>query len=210
MKRILAFLLAGALAFSLAACGEDTRDADKGADSTKETDPIIDTDSEIKPDSTDRVPVEETPGYEVAFENYEAALNGDESKLYEIAHEKYIQICYGDEVETAREDYEKRVISELKNTYGSDYTVSITMTQAEKCADELVQKIDKALRDDYGTAFDGISELYAVDYVVKTTGSLKADEQEVSSHVIHIGDNWYLFNYSFDDNDRIGIAFANL
>lgn len=184
MKKIISLLLVWVILFSFAACEPETEESPEN-------------------------------GYEDTLKLYEEIYNGDLEKIRQTAPQKvweHYEKETGKTVEDVIADSEatyQSFVSEIKAQHGSDFTISLSIKNSEHCDIETVEKIGKALKNDYNMNENAITDAYKITMAATVTAGEESEAGDAEYYLIMIENHWYLASYiDMDGEDFICFAFV--
>lgn len=181
MKKLLAILCVLAMVFSFAAC---------------------DSEKEEKSESS----------YKDAVKVYQKIMNGDIKQIKNMAPEEVWEL-YEEETGESVDEYIEMMeaeyedfMEELADDAGSDVKITISVSKAEKCDEETLEKIADAINDDYEIQKSDVKDAYEVTLTTKYAGSEESETEEMELHIVQIRKNWYLVSY-YEYEDEAFVSF---
>lgn len=150
--------------------------------------------------------------YMAAVNNLAQAYNGDAAAIEKIAPEeawRYLQKNDFDARDHADRVHNKQAafLQDMRGLYGEDAYVSISVKDAEKCSEERIKDIAKALNDTYGLKIASVKEAYKMKRTLKIGD---AEYESVEMYTVRIDDGWYvLYDHSSEETPAFYFPFLS-
>ena len=186
MKKVLAILCVLAMVFSFAACSSSKKNEKE----------------------------EEKSSYEDAVEIYQKAMSGDFKQIKKMIPEEVWELYEEEtgesiddlieEMEDSYADYKE----ELKEEFGSDFKVTVSVAEAEQCDEDMLDKIAEAINEEYEIKKSNITDAYEVTLTLKIKGSEDTETEEEEAYIVQISNDWYIVSYyEYEDEAYVSFAF---
>lgn len=153
--------------------------------------------------------------YMEAVNNLAQAYNGDAKALEKIAPKDAWDYLRRQGFDSA--DHAERVnreqldfVEEIRDLYGKDAYVTITVSDAELCGEESLENIEKAMNKIYGLKRGSVETAYKMDRKLNVVGTAEVTYESVSIYAVEIDGQWYiLYNHSEEDNPILYFPFLS-
>lgn len=153
--------------------------------------------------------------YMEAVNTLAQAYNGDPKALEQIAPQDawdYLRRQGFDAADHAERVNKEQLdfMEDVRSLYGKDAYVTITVSDVEKCGEESLENIGKALNKIYGIKKGTVENAYKMNRKLNVIGSSEQTYESVSIYAVEIGESWYiLYNHSEEDNPIMYFPFLS-